>query len=104
MWYNMPTLGGNFMVIDSSDVHRYMEEKFELEVLTRLAVIESKIDDYKLIKEKSNEAYNLANRNLETINKIEDRNKWLWRTSIGALITGLIGILILFIKLGLGIN
>ena len=48
--------------------------------------------------------YNLANRNLETINKIEDRNKWLWRTSVGALITGLIGILILFIKLGLGIN
>ena len=27
----------------------HMEEKFELEVLTRLAVIESKIDDYKLI-------------------------------------------------------
>ena len=46
----------------------HMGEKFELEVLTRLAVIESKIDDYKLIKEKSNEAYNLANRNLETIN------------------------------------
>lgn len=82
----------------------HMGEKFELEVLTRLAVIESKIDNYKLIKEKSNEAYNLANRNLETINKIEDRNKWLWRTSVGALITGLIGILILFIKLGLGIN
>ena len=71
----------------------HMEEKFELEVLTRLAVIESKIDDYKLIKEKSNEAYNLANRNLETIDKIEDRNKWLWRTSVGALITGLIGML-----------
>lgn len=82
----------------------HMEEKFELEVLTRLAVIEIKIDDYKLIKEKSNEAFNLANRNLETINKIEDRNKWLWRTSIGALITGLMGILILFIKFGLGIN
>ena len=29
-----------------------MEEKFEIEVLTRLAVIESKIDDYKNIKEK----------------------------------------------------
>ena len=82
----------------------HMEEKFELEVLTRLAVIESKIDDYKTIKEKSQEAYNLANRNLETINKIEDRNKWLWRTSIGALITGLIGILVLFIKLGLEID
>ena len=82
----------------------HMGEKFELEVLTRLAVIESKIDNYKLIKEKSNEAYDLANRNLETINKIEDMNKLLWRTSVGALITGLIGILILFIKLGLGIN
>jgi hypothetical protein len=81
-----------------------LEEKFEIEVLTRLAVIESKIDDYKNIKEKSEEAYNLAKRNEEEINKIEDRNKWLWRTALGALITGLIGILILFIKIGIGIN
>lgn len=81
-----------------------MGEKFELEVLTRLAVIESKIDDYKTIKERSQEAYNMATKNLDTINRIEDRNKWLWRTAIGALITGLVGILTLFIKLGLKIN
>ena len=81
-----------------------MEEKFEVEVLTRLAVIESKIDDYKNIKEKSENAYNLAIKNQEAIIKIEDRNKWLWRTALGALITGLIGILILFLKIGLGIN
>ncbi len=81
-----------------------MEEKFEIEVLTRLAVIESKIDDYKNIKEKSENAYNLALKNEELIRKIEDRNKWLWRTALGALITGLIGILTLFLKIGLGIN
>ena len=81
-----------------------MEEKFEIEVLTRLAVIESKIDDYKNIKEKSEDAYNLALRNENAISKIEDRNKWLWRTAVGALITGLIGILVLFIKVGIGIN
>lgn len=81
-----------------------MGEKFELEVLTRLAVIESKIDDYKNLKEKTESAYNLSKRNEESISDIKDRNKWLWRTAIGSLITGLIGILVLFIKVGMGIN
>lgn len=81
-----------------------MDEKFELEVLTRLAVIESKIDDYKNMKEKVENTYMLARENEGAINKIEDRNKWLWRTAIGSFITGLVGIITLFIKLGLGIN
>lgn len=81
-----------------------MEEKFELEVLTRLAVIENKIDDYKTIKQKSEEAYNIAKKNEESINDIRDRNKWLRRTTIGAIITGLIGLLILFAKIGMGLN
>ncbi|MBO5182902.1 MAG: hemolysin XhlA family protein [Bacilli bacterium] len=81
-----------------------MDEKFEIEVLTRLAVIESKIDDYNNIKEKSEKAYNIAKRNEEVIQKIEDRNKWLWRTALSALITGLVGILIFFIKIGIGVG
>ena len=81
-----------------------MNEKFELEVLTRLAVIESKIDDYKNIKEKSEEAYNIAKKNEELILEMKDRNKWLWRTAIGSIITGLISFLTLFIKLGIGIR
>ena len=40
-----------------------MEGKFEVEVLTRLAVIESKIDDYKTMKEKSEKSYNMAIQN-----------------------------------------
>lgn len=80
-----------------------MNEKYELEILTRLAVIESKIDDYKIIKQKSEDAYNLAIKNSESIKDINDRSKWLYRTTIGALITGLIGIIIIILKIGIGI-
>lgn len=81
-----------------------MNDKFELEVLTRLAIIENKIDDYKNLKERAEEAYNLSKKNESEILEIKDRNKWLWRTAIGAFITGLIGILILFIRVGIGIK
>ena len=75
-----------------------MNEKYELEILTRLAVIESKLDDYKILKQKSEDAYNLANKNNESIKDINDRSKWLYRTTLGAIITGLIGIIITIIK------
>ena len=44
-----------------------MEKTFETEVLSRLAVIESKLDDYKEIKEKSEIAYNKSINNEEDI-------------------------------------
>lgn len=69
-----------------------MDKEFETEVLTRLAVIESKLDDYKAIKEKAEASYMISASNKEEINKIKDNNKWLFRTTVGAVITGLIGI------------
>jgi hypothetical protein len=69
-----------------------MGDKFETEVLTRLAVIESKLDDYKGIKEKAEKAYSLSADNKEEIKAIKDNNKWLFRTTIGAVITGIVGI------------
>ena len=77
-----------------------MENKFETEVLTRLAVIESKLDDYKPLKEKAEIAYTQSNDNKKRLDKIEDNNKWLFRTSIGAVITSLIAIVFLFIRTG----
>lgn len=71
-----------------------MEKSFETEVLTRLTAIETKLDDYKGIKEKAENAYNLSKTNKEDIEKIKDNNKWLFRTTAGAIITGLIGIAI----------
>lgn len=81
-----------------------MEKSFETEVLTRLAVIESKIDDYKTLKDKTDTALNKSESNEKRLDEIEDNNKWAFRTSIGAIITSVGGIILLFIKLGMGIN
>ena len=77
-----------------------MGDKFETEVLTRLAVIESKLDDYKSIKEKAEASYMLSASNKEEIDKIKENNRWLFRTTVGAIITGLISIGMAFFKGG----
>ena len=81
-----------------------MEKSFETEVLTRLAVIESKIDDYKSVKEKTDDAFVLANDNKERLDKLEDNNKWTFRTSVGAIITSAIGLVFLLLKSGMGLH
>lgn len=68
------------------------EKKFEIEVLTRLTKIETMLEDFKGIEQKSIQAYELSLRNKERLDKMEDNSKWLFRTAIGAVITGLIGI------------
>ena len=81
-----------------------MEKSFETEVLTRLAVIESKIDDHKTLKDKTDTALNKSESNEKRLDEIEDNNKWTFRTSVGSIITSVAGIIFLFIKLGMGIN
>ena len=81
-----------------------MEKTFETEVLTRLAVIESKLDGYQNMKEKSEMAYNTSLQNKEDIKEIQDNNKWLFRTAIGACITSVISIIVMFVKTGIGVN
>lgn len=70
------------------------EEKFKMEVLTKLTRIETILEDFKGVETKATEAYNLSNSNKRRLDKIEDNNKWAFRTSIGAVITGLIGLVI----------
>lgn len=74
------------------------EKKFEIEVLTRLTKIETMLEDFKGIEQKSSEAYNLSMSNKKRLDEIEDNNKWLFRTTIGAVITGLIAIALTFVK------
>ena len=74
------------------------EKKFEIEVLTRLTKIETLLRNFEGIEKKALDAYNLANKNKERLDKIEDNNKWLFRTAVGAVITGLIAIALTFIK------
>lgn len=73
-------------------------KKFEIEVLTRLTKIETMLEDFKGIENKTNDAYNLAQSNKKRLDSIEDNNKWLFRTALGAVITGLISIALTLLK------
>ena len=81
-----------------------MEEKFEREVLDRLITIETKMDMLASTSDKAEEAYTTSMKNKEDISEMKERTKWLWRTAIGALITGGIGILIAAIELSIFSN
>ena len=75
-----------------------MDKDFETQVLTRLAVIESKIDDYNKIKDKTNEAYNNTIDNKREIDEINDKIRWITRTIAGAIIAGVIAIVFAYIQ------
>ena len=74
------------------------DKEFELEVLQRLTKIETMLEDFKGVESKSIQAYNMALSNKERLDKIEDNNKWLFRITVGAVITGLVAIVLNFIK------
>lgn len=76
--------------------------KFEVEVLTRLAVIESKLDGYKELKTVAYESNNRSIENEKRIGNLEDRNKWLARVAIGAIVGEIIGIGFMIFSNGLG--
>lgn len=79
-------------------------EEFKLEVLTQLAVINSKLDGYSEIKKTVYETETTSKENKEDIQELQDKFKWLSRTTAGAIITGVIGIVFIFIKMGMGVN
>ena len=79
------------------------EKDFETEVLTRLTKIETKLDDYNNIRNKAEEAYTQARENDKEIDEIKDKLKWITRTVVGAILTGLVGIVFIYLKLGLKI-
>ena len=74
------------------------DEEFKTQVLTRLAVIESKIDKVDSIREKCEEAYTKSKENEKDISEINDKIKWITRLIAGALITGAIGVIFALIQ------
>ena len=82
----------------------HMEQSFEAEVLTRLAVIESKLDGYKEVKAIAYESNTRSKQNEEEIREIKDNNKWLKRTMIGEGIALVFMLISIFIKIGMGVN
>ena len=78
-----------------------MENKsFEIQVLERLTAIETtlKQQDYKAVNEKLNQTEFRSINNENRLNKIEDNNRWLWRTVGASIVTMLLGICATFIR------
>lgn len=73
-------------------------KEFEIDVISRLTKIETLLLDFKNVEEKATQAYSLSKDNEKRLDKIEDNNKWLFRTTVGAVIVGIVGIILAFIK------
>ena len=69
------------------------DKEFELEVLQRLTKIETMLEDFKGVESKSTTAYNLSLSNKERLDKIEDNNRWAFRTALGGIITATISLI-----------
>ena len=80
-----------------------IEFKFEVEVIERLTKIESKLDGYKEIERISRESDNRSKQNERRIDTLEDRNKWLARVAVGAIIGEIIGVGFMLVQMGLGV-
>jgi len=74
------------------------EKDFEKEVLERLTKIETKLDDYNGIKTKAEDGYTLSKENEKDIEELKDKLKWITRTLAGAIISGIITLLIAYLK------
>lgn len=81
-----------------------MNNDFQAEVITRLTKIETKLDDYNSIKEKTEKSYNQSIENKNDILEINEKIKWITRTITGAIITGVIGIMFILIQIGIGVK
>lgn len=76
-----------------------MEEKaLQQEVVERLVRIETKLDNYESVRDKSDKAYSMALNNSKNIAKIEANNKWAW----GYMILLGLGIVSYFLTKGIG--
>ncbi len=86
------------------------ETVFEREVLDRLTKIEAKLDSFDAAKKKTYDNENdiiRLNGDVEglkdRVNQLEDSNKWLARTLAAAIITAVVGVVVVLIRTGAGI-
>lgn len=76
-------------------------EKFlttQNEILTKLSVIETKIDDYKEVKDKCDNAFHTSEQNKRDIEILNNKITWVIRSILGALISSIIAFIFALIK------
>lgn len=94
------------------------EENFEVQVLTRLAVIESKLDEQKETKDTAYRAYNNAKENTKDINNlkekvtglekevegIKDQPRQRWFSLIGTILSVVVTAVVTFVLVKVGLK
>lgn len=70
--------------------------KTQTEIITKLSIIETKIDDYKEVKGKTDTALHKANQNEKDIEELKEKITWLTRLIAGAFITAIISGVVAF--------
>ena len=94
------------------------EQNFELEVLTRLAVIESKLDKYSQIEDITYRAYNNTKENSKDINylkekttslekdveSLKDQPRQRWFSLIGTIVSVVITAIVTFALAKIGLK
>lgn len=78
--------------------------EFKIEVLTQLAVINSKLDGYNKTQEVAVQADNRSKQNESDIKEMKDNNKWAFRLAVGSIVTSGIGIVFTIFMKGLGVG
>lgn len=76
-------------------------EKFlttQNEILTKLSIIETKIDDYKEVKDKCDNAFHTSEQNKRDIEILNNKITWVIRSILGALISGIIAFIFTLLK------
>ena len=76
-------------------------EKFistQQEIITKLSVIETKIDDYKEVKDKCDTAFHTSEQNKRDIEILNNKITWVIRSILGALISGIIAFIFTLLK------
>lgn len=76
-----------------------MEKPFEQEVITRLTKIETKLDDYKQVRDDSIRALQLSESNHCSIQEMKENTKWLWRTMFVSILGFVSSVILMLIKL-----
>ena len=83
---------------------------FEYEVLERLTIIEQKLDGYSNAKAKTYEnekklinIENKVNDQEERIQSLEEKNTWLSRTIVAAVVAAAVGVVFTLARMGAGI-
>ncbi len=79
-----------------------MGEETKVDIIERLTRIESKLDDYKEIQKISREAHSASKTNSQRIEALEDRNKWITRTMVGAILCEIVGLGFMIFQAGIG--